>query len=129
MGFSEDLIKAVEGDYLNSELFSNEEKAAMRWAEVMTEKLYQGKPGSPPQDGPAFEELQKYYNEAQIVEISMVSGFFNFWNRFTDSLNIDIEDNPVMNLFRRSVSVDPDDYKAYMQDCWWNEKSDNENGS
>ena len=113
------MIEAVKGDYLNSEFFSDEEKAAMRWAEVMTDKLYQGAPGSPPQDGPAYEELKKHYSDAQIVEISMVSGFFNFWNRFTDALQIDIEDNPVMTLFQKSSSIDPEDYKEYMRSCWW----------
>lgn len=118
------MIEAVTGDYLNSELFSDSEKAAMRWAEVMTEKLYQGGPGKPPQDGPAYEELQKHFSDEQIVEISFTSGFFNFWNRFTDSLQIDIEENPVMNLFTKSTSINPEDYKAYMRDCWWNEKYD-----
>ncbi len=117
------MIEAVTGDYLNSELFSDAEKAAMRWAEVMTEKQYQsGGPGKPPQDGPAFEELKRHYSDEQIVEICFTSGFFNFWNRFTDSLRIPIEDNPVMNLFAKSVSIDPDDYARYMQSCWWNEK-------
>ena len=52
----------------------------------------------------------------------MVSGFFNFWNRFADGLQIDIEDDPVMNLFTKSTSVDKDDYVDFMRDCWWNEK-------
>ena len=115
------MIEAVEGDYLNSDFFTDQEKAAMKWAEVMTEKQYQGAPGSPPQSGPAMEELKKHFNDAQIVEICFVSGFFNFWNRFTDSLQIDVEDNPVMNLFTRSTEINPDDYVAYMRDCWWNE--------
>ncbi len=60
--------------------------------------------------------------EEQIVEISFVCGFFNFWNRFTDSLEIDIEDNPMMSLFAKSTVIDPNDYVAYMKDCWWNKK-------
>ena len=65
-------------------------------------------------------ELKQHFNEAQIVEITMVSGFFNFWNRFTDGLQIDIEDDPIMNLIQKSAQVDPADYVAYMRDCWWN---------
>ena len=71
------MLAAVEGDYLNSDLFSADEKAAMRWAEVLTLKQYQGSPGSPPQSEAAMAKLKRHYNEAQIVEISMVSGFFN----------------------------------------------------
>jgi hypothetical protein len=96
-------------------LFSQEEKAAIKWAEVLTEKTYR-------QNDAAMVTLKKYFNEAQIVEISMVSGFFNFWNRFADGLQIDIEDDPVMNLFTKSTSIKKEDYIDYMQDCWWNKK-------
>ena len=122
MNFSEETIEAVSGDYQNSQHFSDGEKAAMKWAEVMTEKQYQGGHGKKPEHREAFAELQKHYGEDQIVEIAFTSGFFNFWNRFTDSFEIDIEDNPVMNLFKKSTSIDPKDYAAYMQSCWWNEK-------
>ena len=120
MGFAEQTIEAIEGDYLASDEFTDAEKAAMRWAEVLTLKQYQGAPGKPPQNDAAMAELKKHYDEAQIVEITFVSGFFNFWNRFTDGLKIDIEEHDTMGLFKKSVSVDPDKYVAYMRDCWWN---------
>ena len=114
MGFDDDLIAAIEGDYLNSGLFTPAEKAAMKWAEVLTEKTYRGEnPGTMP-------ELKKHYNDAQIVEITMVSCFFNFWNRFADGLQADIEEAPVMGTFTKSKTVDPKDYVAFMCDCWWN---------
>ena len=116
------MIAAVSGDYQNSEHFSDSEKAAMKWAEVMTEKQYQGSPGKSPEHREALEQLKKYYSNEQIVEIAFTSGFFNFWNRFTDSFEIDIEDNPVMALFKKSTTINPDDYVAYMRDCWWNLK-------
>ena len=115
LGFEEELIAEIEGDYENSDLFTADEKAAIKWAEVLTEKTYRENPQAMP-------ELKKHFNEAQIVEISMVSGFFNFWNRFADGLQIDIEDDPVMNLFAKSTSVDKDEYVDFMRDCWWNEK-------
>ena len=116
------MIEAVSGDYQNSIHFSAAEKAAMKWAEVMTEKQYHGSPGKPPAHREALEQLKKYYTNEQIVEIAFTSGFFNFWNRFTDSFEIDLEDNPVMALFKKSTTIDPDDYVAYMQNCWWNSK-------
>lgn len=121
MDFTEETFDAIQGDYQNSDLFTDEEKAAIKWAEVMTEKQYQGSPGNPPQHTAAMAELKKYYNAAQIVEISMVSGMFNFWNRFTDALEVDIEDDPVMNLFKKSTAINPEDYVNYMRDCWWND--------
>ncbi len=93
----------------------------MRWAEVLTLKQYHGGPGEPPRGEEAMVALKEHYVEAQIVEITMISGFFNFWNRFTDGLQIDIEDHSIMNLFNKSTTVDPADYVAYMRDCWWNE--------
>ena len=107
---------------MQSTHFSQAEKAAMKWAEVMTEKHYQGSAGRPPTHHLAMTELKKYFTEEQIVEISFVCGFFNFWNRFTDSLEIDIEDNPMMSLFTKSTAVNPNDYVAFMKDCWWNNK-------
>lgn len=120
MDFSEEEIEAIKGDYLNSSYFSDEEKAAIRWAEILTNKLYQGAPNQKPQGKVGITELKKHFNEAQIVEITMVSGFFNFWNRFTDSLAIDIEDSPVMGKFVKSTVIDPQAYVDYMRECWWN---------
>ena len=120
MDFSDELVEALKGDYLNSDHFTEAEKAAIRWAEVLTLKLYQGAPGQKSQRGEAMAGLKQHFDDAQIVEITMVSGFFNFWNRFTDGLQIDIEDDPIMNLIQKSVRVDPADYIAYMRDCWWN---------
>ena len=116
---SEDVIEAVSGNYLNSDYFTAEEKAALRWAEVMTNKLYQSSPGQKPQHYEAFKDLRKYYTESQIVELSFVSGFFNFWNRFTDILEIDIEEGSLMSSFSKSIEINPEEFLAYMQDCWW----------
>ena len=114
MGFDEELIEALEGDFQASDLLTPPEKAAIKWAEVLTKMTYRG------ENPDAMPELKKHFNSAQIVEITMISGFFNFWNRFTDSLQIDIEDAPVMNKFTKSATIDPAEYVSYMRDCWWN---------
>ncbi len=96
----------------------------MRWAEVMTEKQYQASPGNPPQHRAALDELKQYFDDAQVVEISFVSGFFNFWNRFTDALEIDIEQGALMASFSKSTGIDNDEFTAFMRDGWWNEGRD-----
>ena len=68
-----------------------------------------------------MEELKKHFSHEQIVEITMVSGFFNFWNRFTDGLQVDIEAKEQVGLIRNSKKIDVDDYLAYMQSTWWND--------
>lgn len=122
MGFEDGLIEAIEGDYMASDLFTPAEKAAIRWAEILTEKGYRD-----PTNRDAMPELKKHFSEAQIVEITMVSGFFNFWNRFTDGLQVDIEESPVMGRFSKSTVIDPQDYVNFMCDCWWNREDAAEN--
>ena len=114
LGFKEDEIEAISQDYLSSDYFSPAEKAAMHWAECLTERTYKRHPE-------AMAHLKSYFNDAQIVEITMISGFFNFWNRFTDALEIDIESSDSVGNIQRSKTVDVEDYVKYMRDCWWND--------
>ncbi len=116
LGFSDDKIDAVAGDYQNSELFTAPEKAAIAWAECLTQINYhQGK-------GKAVkEQLKKHFSDPQIIEITMVSGFFNFWNRFTDGLEIDLESEESVGKIKNSKKVDVEKYVAFMRDAWWND--------
>lgn len=112
IGFSDEKIEAIEGDYQNSPLFTPAEKAAIAWSECLTLRTYRQHPE-------VMEELKRHFNEAQIIEITMVSGFFNFWNRFADGLQVDIEPQKTVGLIRKSKQIDPEDYKNYMRGAWW----------
>ncbi len=111
IGFTDQQIEALEGDY-RSGCFTPAEVAAIAWAEYLTERTYRAHPEAMP-------ELKKHFNHAQIVEITMVSGFFNFWNRFTDSLQVELEPEHMVGRIKKSRTVDPEDYVAFMRDCWW----------
>ena len=111
IGFTDQQIEALEGDY-RSGCFTPAEVAAIAWAEYLTERTYRAHPEAMP-------ELKKHFNHAQIVEITMVSGFFNFWNRFTDSLQVELEPEHMVGRIRNSRTIDPEDYLAFMRDCWW----------
>ncbi|MEM7442715.1 MAG: carboxymuconolactone decarboxylase family protein [Pseudomonadota bacterium] len=115
IGFEDDVIAAVAGDYQNSDLFTPAEKAAIAWAEYLTERTYRQHPEAMP-------ELKKHFTEAQIVEITMVSGFFNFWNRFVDGLQVDLETEHMVGNIKRSKVIDLDEYVAFMRDGWWREE-------
>jgi uncharacterized protein YfeS len=91
---------------------------------VVTDKLYQAGPGRPSQSPEAMATLKKYFSDDQIVELTLAIGHFNFWNRFTDSLEIDLEDHKVQNKFGKSTVIDVNDYKSFMNDCWWNDKNE-----
>jgi hypothetical protein len=94
-------------------LFTPAEKAAIAWAECLTLRTYRQKPE-------VMAELKRNYSNEQIVEITMVSGYFNFWNRFTDSLQVDIEATEQVGLIGKSKKIEPNDYLNYMQSTWWN---------
>ncbi len=57
------------------------EKAAIKFAEEATAHAYAVNPQT-------FAELQKYFTDEQIVEITSVVGLFNFINRFNEALRI-----------------------------------------
>ena len=116
IGFEDDEIDAIAGDFENSSYFSDPEKAAIAWAECLTERTYRQNPG-------VMARLKEHYDEAQIVEITMVSGFFNFWNRFTDGLQIDLESSDSVGKIKKSKTINPDDYVDFMRNCWWRENS------
>ena len=58
-----------------------DEKIAVKYAEKVTEDATKV-------DDEFFKELKKYYNDAQIVELTSVIGLFNYVNRFNDSLRV-----------------------------------------
>ena len=116
VGYSDQQIAALEGDYQNSGQFTADERAAIAWAECLTLRTYRENPQ-------VMQELKRHFNAAQIVEITMVSGFFNFWNRFTDGLQVDIEATEQVSLIRNSKKIDVEDYLTYMRSAWWNAKT------
>jgi uncharacterized peroxidase-related enzyme len=112
IGFTDEEIEALTGDYRTAACFSPAETAAIAWAEHLTNRTYRSHPEAMP-------ELKKHFDHAQIVELTMVSGFFNFWNRFTDSLQVELEPEHMVGRIKKSRTVDPEDYVAFMRDCWW----------
>ena len=121
VGFSDDQIEALEGDYQGSDLFASDETAAIAWAECLTLRNYREKPE-------VMEKLKKHFSHEQIIEITMVSGFFNFWNRFTDGLQVDIEAKEQVGLIRNSKNIEMNDYLAYMHSTWWNDDQQTSEG-
>ncbi len=88
------------GDYLESDLFSEREKMAILWAEHIT--LNTAK-----EDNGVFEKVRNQFSEVEIIELTLMSGFFNFFNRFTDSLKIPVENQEEVDKIKRSVHLDP----------------------
>ena len=115
------MIEALDKDYQNSDCFSDAEKAAIHWAVIMTEKQYQGEPGRAPIHRPALEQLKQHHTTAQIIELTHAIGYTNYWNRFTDILEIDLEDQHNIDKGKDGAVIDVEQYVDYMRACWWND--------
>jgi uncharacterized peroxidase-related enzyme len=79
-------IRAV-WEFESSELFTEAERAALRLA-------YHG--ALVPNEASArdFENLKKYFDEGQIVEIVAAIALFGYLNRWNDTMATDLEDYP-----------------------------------
>ena len=67
--------------YRRSPLFDEKEKATLLYAERMTRGASAIREGT-------FEELKRYYSEAQLVELTLTICIANFTNRFNDALQL-----------------------------------------
>ena len=65
-------------------------------------------------------ELKNYFTSEQIVELTIVIGHNNFWNRFTDSLEINMESDELQDKFIKLTNVNIEEDTSFMKDCWWN---------
>jgi uncharacterized peroxidase-related enzyme len=77
-GVSDDQIKAL-AFYHRSSAFDAKEKAVILYAERVT----RGASGIRPA---ALDELKQYFNDDQIVELTLAISIANFTNRFNDAL-------------------------------------------
>ena len=78
IGITDEQIKALQF-YERSPLFNDKEKATILYAERVTR-------GAAGIRTDTLEELRKHYDEAQIVELTLVICTANFTNRFNDAL-------------------------------------------
>ncbi len=81
LGVSEDLLDALYHIDEHRHLFTARELAALRFAEIMTTSARDV-------DEDLWDELQVHFDDAQLVELAIVIGLFNFFNRFADALQI-----------------------------------------
>jgi AhpD family alkylhydroperoxidase len=82
-GYSAEQIAAL-GSYRESPLFSDEEKAILHFSEQTTLR-----PGPCP--AALVEELQRFFSDAQIVELTLVIGIANTFGRFNNALGVGVD--------------------------------------
>ena len=81
LGVSEALLDALYHIDEHRHLFTAQELAALRFAEIMTTSARDV-------DENVWDELQAHFDDGQLVELATVIGLFNFFNRFADALQI-----------------------------------------
>ena len=84
LGLKPEEFEAMQGDFQNSTLFNEREKAVIAWSEAMT--LNKAK-----SDEKLWQEMKRLFNNMEIVEISMAVGLFNMANRFNDTFWSELE--------------------------------------
>jgi len=77
-GVTDDQLKAL-AFFHRSPLFDAKEKAVILYAERVTRGASAIRP-------PALDELKQYFNDDQIVELTLAISIANFTNRFNDAL-------------------------------------------
>lgn len=85
-GVTEKKLQAIF-DYEDSNMFSPAEKAALKVANGAGQT-----PNSTSDED--FEELNKYFNEREVVEIVAVISLFGFLNRWNDTMATELEQVP-----------------------------------
>ena len=93
---------------MESDLLSDREKAAVLWAEHVTLNTARSRDD-------VYEQVAALFTEAEIVELTLMSGFFNLFNRFTDSLRVPIEVSSEVDKIKKSLHLDPDKVRDYYQ--------------
>jgi alkylhydroperoxidase family enzyme len=85
VGLSDAQIAAAQGDdYLRSPDLDDRQKAAIRWAEAVTQMTARD-------DDAAFAELRRHFSEKQVVELTVFCGMWNYSNRLCEALHVDLE--------------------------------------
>jgi alkylhydroperoxidase family enzyme len=100
------VLDAISDDYMNSIHLSPRQKAATLWAEHVTKNTAKDRDD-------VFAIVAKEFNEAELVELTLVCAFRNFRNLFNDALKMDL-DAPSFEK-GRAAKVDPSGLKKYLE--------------
>lgn len=74
LGESEQRLYALDA-WRETPFFTDRERAALAWTEAITKVSETHAPDD------VYEELKKYFNEKEIVDLTIVATVINMWNR------------------------------------------------
>jgi len=107
LGLTDAEFDALQADdYAASTLFNEREKAVLAWAEAMT--LNTAK-----RDGRAWDDMHRLFTDAEIVEVSLITGMFNMINRLNDTFRTELEPPAYNRRQHGAVGVTKDALTGY----------------
>lgn len=108
-GISEEQVIAIDGDdYMNSGLLSGREKAAVLWADHVTRNTVRDHPE-------VRDQVRAHFSDAEMVELTLISGMFNMFNRFMDCMGVPMDTQKDIDSIQDSLHLDPNQVKAYFE--------------
>jgi alkylhydroperoxidase family enzyme len=107
-GMDADTFAALESGYETSDRFDDQEKAVIAWAEAITLNTAGDEDGR-------FEEMQKYFSDPEIVELTMTICHFNGMNRFTTALKLDLEQRDEVERIRTTRDLAVTEIEDFVQ--------------
>lgn len=84
VGLTSQQIDAVRGDYATSPHLSEPQRCAVQWAQAVTEMTAKA-------DDALFGRMNQHFSDQQIVELTVLVGMWNYSNRLTQALHIELE--------------------------------------
>lgn len=98
-GVTQEQLDAVQGDYAASDVLTDRQKLAVRWAEAVTGFTARD-------DDELFAAMQREFTDEQIVELTVLVGMWNFSNRLTEALHVELEPpGERINFFHRTSDL------------------------
>ncbi len=81
---------------------------AIEWAEHVTLNTARSRDD-------VFTQLAEHFEPAEIVELTLMSAFFNMFNRIMDSLKVDVELQSEVDRIKSSLHLNPDRVHSYLE--------------
>lgn len=84
-GITQEQIETLAGEgWRESALFSEKEKAAIRWAEAVTNLTAR-------EDDAAFRAMERHFPTEQLVSLTIICGLWNLTGRVAEALHLVVE--------------------------------------
>ena len=102
------LVAIGSGDSANSPHFSPRERVAILWAEHVASNTAK-------RHNDVFDELKRYFDDAEIVELTGLCALGNMVDRIQNALRVPVETDIEIEAINQSVRMDPKRIKTYLE--------------